>query len=112
MNTSLSKQEINLQISKHFPWCPFCCFEDLQTDLKDDQNHGFILCDNCGAKWKIDIHEKIKTIKLIATSIDWKGKDLLGKETDPKFWQTKAWICVVTRKIPHKKNDSQVKNKL
>jgi len=96
----ISEREVNLQVSKHFPWCPFCCFEHLETDVKPERDCDYILCDNCGAKWEMKIQDKLKSVKLIATSIDWKGKELLEKEMEPKFWQKKAWLCILTRISP------------
>jgi len=96
------EQKARLQISKYFPWCPFCCFERLEIDVKPNRDHDYVFCSNCGARWELTVQEKIKSVKLVATSIDWKGKELLGKEMEPKFWQNKAWICVLTRKTPEK----------
>lgn len=81
-----SEREVKIQISKYFPWCPFCCSVSLEIDAKPERKFDYILCSNCGAKWEINIQEKIKSVKLVATSIDWKGKELLEKETEPKFW--------------------------
>jgi len=102
MRGKISERHAKRQISEYFPWCPFCCFERLQIDVKPEHSHDYVHCDNCGAKWEIDIQEKIKSVKLVTTSVDWKGKELLEKETEPKFWQNKAWLCVITRKIPEK----------
>jgi len=99
----ISEREAKLRISKHFPWCPFCCFEHLEIDVEPERKHDYILCDNCGAKWEMNIQEKIRSVKLIATSVDWKGKGLLEKEMEPKFWQNKAWLCVLTRRTPEKR---------
>jgi transcription elongation factor Elf1 len=100
MDVKVIEEKVKRQISNYFPWCPFCCFEhlDLNINLQYDSNH--ISCTNCGAKWKLDIQEKIRSIKLVSASINWKGRDLLDKEMEPKFWQNKAWICVITRKTP------------
>ena len=98
----ISERDVQLQVSKYFPWCPFCCFEHLKIDVEPERNYDHILCGNCGAKWEMDIPGKIKTVKLVATSVDWKGKDLLGKRMEPKFWQNKAWLCVLTRRTPEK----------
>ncbi len=100
---TVSEEKARLQISKYFPWCPFCCFEQLEFDVEPERESNHILCENCGAKWTLNIQEKIKSVKLVSTSIDWKGKELLNKEMEPKFWQNKAWICVLTRKTPKKK---------
>ena len=100
----ISEREAKLQISKHFPWCPFCCFEPLEIDVKSERNYDYIICANCGAKWEMNIQEKLRSLKLVATSVDWKGKDLLGKEMEPKFWQNKAWLCVLTRRTPEKRS--------
>jgi len=96
------EKKVKLQISKYFPWCPFCCFEHLEINVKPQRNYNYISCNNCGAKWELNIQEKVKSVKLVATSIDWKGKELLDKEMEPKFWQNKAWICVLTRKTPER----------
>ena len=98
-----SEQEAKVQVSKYFPWCPFCCSEHLKIVVQSERNHDHILCDNCGAKWAMKIQEKIRSVKLVSTSIDWKGKDLLEKEMTPKFWQSKAWLCILTRRTPEKK---------
>ncbi len=100
----ISEREAKLQVSKHFPWCPFCCYEFLETDVKLERRYDYIICDNCGAKWELKIQDKIKSVKLISTSIDWKGKDLLEKDTEPKFWQNKAWLCILTRSTPKKRS--------
>jgi len=96
------EQKAKLQISKSFPWCPFCCFEHLKIDVKPQRDCDYLSCSNCGARWELNIQEKVKSVKLVATSIDWKGKELLDKEMEPKFWQNKAWICVLTRKTPER----------
>ncbi|UCB60694.1 MAG: hypothetical protein JSW72_01130 [Candidatus Bathyarchaeota archaeon] len=70
--------------------------------MKSERSCDYIICGNCGAKWELKIQERIKYVKLISTSIDWKGKDLLEKETEPKFWQNKAWLCILTRRTPKK----------
>jgi transcription elongation factor Elf1 len=98
----ISAQEAKHEVSKYFPWCPFCCSEKLKIDIQSEHTRDQILCGNCGAKWEMKIQEKIKSIKLVATSIDWKGKDLLEKEMEPKFWQSKAWLCILTRRTPEK----------
>ncbi len=98
-----SAEEAKLQVSKYFPWCPFCCSEHLGIDVKPKRSYDQILCDNCGAKWTIKIQEKIRSVKLTSTSIDWKGKELLEKEMAPKFWQSKAWLCILTRRTPEKR---------
>lgn len=95
-----SERDAKAQIAKHFPWCPFCCFEQLKIDLEPGRRLDYILCDNCGAKWEMNIQEKLKSVKLVEASIDWKGKDLLQKEMEPKFWQNKAWLCILTRRTP------------
>ena len=100
----ISEREAKLQISKHFPWCPFCCFEALEIDVTPERNYDYILCENCGARWEMNIQEKLRSVKLVSTSIDWKGKDLLGREMEPKFWQNKAWLCVLTRRTPEKQS--------
>ena len=102
MRGKISEQEAKLRISKHFPWCPFCCFEGLEINVKPDRDFDYILCGYCGAKWEMNIQEKIKSVKLIVASVDWKGKDLLEKNMEPKFWQNKAWLCVLTRRSPKK----------
>ncbi|UCH31675.1 MAG: hypothetical protein JSV05_09340 [Candidatus Bathyarchaeota archaeon] len=96
----ISEKEARLQVSKSFPWCPFCCFENIKIDVQPERDHDFILCENCGAKWEMAIQEKVKSIKLTATSIDWKGKELLEKNLTSKFWRDKAWLCILTRKVP------------
>jgi hypothetical protein len=35
--------------------------------------------------------------------MDWKEKELLDREMEPRFWQNKTWICVLTRKALKKK---------
>ncbi|MGD8566150.1 MAG: hypothetical protein PVF96_07360 [Candidatus Bathyarchaeota archaeon] len=100
MNKTASEQKVRLQISKNFPWCPFCCSEHLRIDVKPQREIDYISCSNCRARWELKIQDKIRSVKLITTSLDWKGKELLEKETEPKFWQNKAWICVLTRKTP------------
>ncbi len=50
----------------------------------------------------MNVQEKVRSVKLVKTSVDWKGKELLEKETEPAFWQNKAWICILTRKTPEK----------
>lgn len=100
----ISERETKLRISKHFPWCPFCCYEHLEIDVKPERERDYILCSNCGARWEMTIQRKINSVKLVSTSIDWKGKDLLEKDMEPKFWQNKAWLCVLTRKIPEKRS--------
>ncbi len=97
-----TQHEMKVHISKFFPWCPFCCFEDLEIVLERDKGPNFILCDNCKAKWEMQLQEKLKSAKLISTGILWKGRELLGKEMDPQFWQSKAWLCILTRKTPEK----------
>jgi transcription elongation factor Elf1 len=98
----ISEREAGIQISKYFPWCPFCCFEGLEMDLKPERTHDNVSCSNCGAIWEMQIQEKVRYVKLIAPSVDRKGKELLGKETEPKFWQNKAWLCILTRRTPEK----------
>jgi len=98
----MSEREAKAQLSKYFPWCPFCCFENLEVDVKAEREYDYILCDNCGAKWEINIPGKVRSIKLVATSVDWKGRELLEKSMEPKFWQNKAWLCVLTRRTPEK----------
>ncbi|MCK4497728.1 hypothetical protein KAU25_00825 [Candidatus Bathyarchaeota archaeon] len=95
-------QEVKSHVSKYFPWCPFCCFEDLEVDVEPERRLNYILCSNCGAKWEMNIQEKIKSVKLVSTGILWKGRELLEKEMEPKFWQNKAWLCILTRKTPEK----------
>ncbi len=98
----LLEREAKIQASKYFPWCPFCCSEHLKIDVQPERKYDYILCNNCGAKWEMSIQEKIRFVKLVATSIDWKGKELLDKEKEPKFWQGRAWLCVLTRQVPKK----------
>lgn len=100
----VSEREARVQISKHFPWCPFCCFKNLETEVESDRMYDHITCVNCGAKWEVKIQDKLRSAKLVSTSIDWKGKDLLEKEMDPRFWQDKAWLCILTRKTPESKS--------
>lgn len=98
----INEREARLQISKNFPWCPFCCFEGLEIDVKSGRAKDYIFCGNCGAKWNATIQEKIRSVRLISTSIDWKGRELLEKEMEPEFWQKRAWLCVLTRRTPKK----------
>jgi len=93
---TISEQQTKHQISEYFPWCPFCCYEPLKITITPQQNQ--IHCTNCGATWQINTQGK--NVKLTTTSIDQKGKDLLQKETEPKYWQNKAWLCIITRKTP------------
>jgi transcription elongation factor Elf1 len=95
--------EMKSHVSKFFPWCPFCCFEDLEIVIEPEEGPSYILCDNCRAKWEMNIQEKIKSVRLVSTGILWKGRDLLEKEMEPQFWQNKAWLCILTRKTPKKK---------
>ncbi|UCE95287.1 MAG: hypothetical protein JSV51_06020 [Candidatus Bathyarchaeota archaeon] len=104
MRGKISEEEAKNQVAKHFPWCPFCCFEHLEIDVKPEREYDYIICENCGAKWEMGIQEKIKSMKLVVTSVDWKGKDLLDKKMEPKFWQNKAWLCVLTRRTPKKRS--------
>lgn len=103
MQENVTNRDAKLQIAKFFPWCPFCCFEQLKIDVEHKRVYDNIVCSNCGAKWDIEIREKIKSVKLVSTSIDWKGKELLQKTTKPQFWQNKAWLCILTRRNPPKR---------
>ncbi|MCK4933157.1 hypothetical protein KAS06_00660 [Candidatus Bathyarchaeota archaeon] len=102
MQGGITNRDVKLQIAKYFPWCPFCCSEKLEIDVEPDRAHDYIICDNCEAKWEVKIKEKIRSIKLVSASVGWKGKELLEKEIEPKFWQNKAWLCILTRRNPHK----------
>jgi transcription elongation factor Elf1 len=97
---AVTLQEAESQAAKFFPWCPFCCSEKLEINVEPNRICDSLKCENCGAKWDIEIREKIRSVKLISTSVDWKGRELLGKSTKPQFWQKKAWLCILTRRNP------------
>lgn len=97
-----SDREAKIQVAKFFPWCPFCCYEPIDIDVQLKRDYDFIRCRNCGAKWEMRIRDKVQSTKLVRTSVDRKGKDLLQKEVEPEFWKNKAWLCILTRKIPER----------
>jgi len=81
-------------IAQYFSACPLCRSPNTLVKLGwsgiGDDTHE-IICQQCGAKWKITTSGwtgKIKIVKLVKPSDDGTGLEYLSKETDPEFWIT------------------------
>ena len=87
----MSEGRVNDEVTKYFPFCPFCSHRSI-TGHRDSVSEPSATCSNCGAKWHLFLStwkDDLKAADLIRVSC-FGGEQYLGIKHKAEFWRDLA----------------------